>query len=71
MLDPVVQSALVVLLAFLLNLAFKAIGLAVDTAVLNALAAAIVAWLLGVVGGYHVANGLRAGHRKVRALRGK
>ena len=68
MLDPIVQSALVVVLAFVLNLAFKAIGLAVDTAVLNALAAAIVAWLLGVAGGYHVANGLRAG---VRSFRGK
>ncbi|HEY6019281.1 MAG TPA: hypothetical protein VIY48_05070 [Candidatus Paceibacterota bacterium] len=68
MLDPIVQSALVVLLAYLLNLAFNAIGLTVATDVLNALAAAIVAWLLGVAGGYHVANGLRAG---VRSLRGK
>lgn len=66
MLDPIVQSALVVLLAYLLNLAFNAIGLPVATEVLNALAAAIVAWLLGVPAGYHVANGLRAGFRSVR-----
>lgn len=68
MLDPVIQSALVVLLAYLLNLAFNAIGLTVATEVLNALAAAIVAWLLGVPAGFYVSQGIRNG---VRSMRGK
>lgn len=68
MLDPIVQSAFVVVLAFLLNLGFNAIGLHVAADVLNALAAAIVAWLLAIPAGYHVSNGIRNG---VRSLRGK
>lgn len=59
LLDASVKSALVVLLAFLLDLAFKVIGLVVDQAVLYSIAAAIVAWLLGDAIGAHVANGIR------------
>lgn len=59
MLEPTVQAALVVLIAFLLDLAAKAIGVPLSTEVLAALAAAIVAWLLGVPAGRHVSNRLR------------
>ena len=59
MLDPVVQSALVVLVTVLLELGAKALGIELDVAVLRALAAAIVAWLLGVPAGSHVAHSIR------------
>lgn len=59
MLDPMVQSALVVLVAYLLNLAAQALGIPLSTETLAALAAAIVAWLLGVPVGARVAQGVR------------
>lgn len=63
MLDPVLQSALVVLVAYLLDLAAKALGIPLSTEVLASLAAAIVAWLLGVPAGSAVAQGIRRGFR--------
>lgn len=63
MLDPVVQSALVVLVAWLLEWACKLAGIAIDPGVLHALAAAIVAWLVGVALGQRAAAGLRASFR--------
>lgn len=59
MLEPTVQSALVVLVAFLLNWAAQALGIPLSTEVLAALAAAIVAWLLGVSSGTRVAARVR------------
>lgn len=59
MFDPAVKSALVVLVAFLLNVAVKYLGIEVDLTILNALALAIVTWLLGVEGGARVAASLR------------
>lgn len=59
MLEPTVQSALVVLVAFLLNWAAQALGIPLSTEVLAALAAAIVAWLLGVNSGTRVAARVR------------
>lgn len=50
MLDPVVQAALVVIVAYLLKLLANAVGIPLDDAVLNTLAAAIVAYLLGLFG---------------------
>lgn len=59
MLDPVVQSALVVLVAFLLDQLAKLAGIPLSTEVLSALAAAIVAWLLGIPAGSRVSQGIR------------
>jgi len=60
--NDTVKAALVVLLVFLLRLAFQAIGWQVDDAVLNALAIAIVAWLLKEP----AANALFATGRRLR-----
>ncbi len=46
MLDPIVQSALVVLVAQVLKYLAALAGFPVDETTLNTLAAAIVAWLL-------------------------
>jgi hypothetical protein len=59
MLEPTVQSALVVLVAFLLDWVAKHLGIPLSTEVLGALAAAIVAWLLGTASGTRVANRMR------------
>jgi hypothetical protein len=63
MLDPVVQSALVVLIAYLLDLAAKYFGIPLSTEVLASLAAAIVAWLVGTASGARVAEGIRGSFR--------
>lgn len=60
MFDPAVQTALVILVAFLINLAVHALGIPLSLELVNALAAAIVVWLLGVNGGAHVARSIRA-----------
>ena len=60
MLDPVAQSALVVLVAYLLNLLCKAVGIPLSTEVLSAVAAAIVAWLLALPLGAFMAQGIRS-----------
>lgn len=67
MLDPVVQSALVVLVTVLLELGARALNIELDVAVLRALAGAIVAWLLGVPAGSRVAEGVRESVRGFRA----
>jgi len=59
MLEPTVQSALVVLVAFLLKLGADALHIPLDATVLAALAAAIVAWLLGTASGTKVAARIR------------
>jgi len=59
MLEPTVQSALVVLVAFLLDWAAKQLGIPLSTEVLASLAAAIVAWLLGTASGTRVSNRMR------------
>jgi hypothetical protein len=59
MFTPAVQAALVVLVAFLLDLGAKALGIPLSTEMLSALAAAIVAWLLGVPAGERVSARLR------------
>lgn len=50
MLDPVVQSAFVVILAWLIKLAAAAIGIQLDEVTVNTLAAAIVIFLLSKLG---------------------
>lgn len=50
MLDPAVTAAFVVLVAYLLKLLANAVGIPLDDAVLNTLAAAIVAYLLSLFG---------------------
>lgn len=50
MLDPIVQSAFVVLVAWLLKLAAAAAGFPLDDATLNTLAAVIVAYILSKLG---------------------
>lgn len=50
MLDPIVQSALVILAAYLIQLLAAKVGIPLDEATVNALAAAIVAFLLGLFG---------------------
>lgn len=70
MLDPVVQSALVALVAWLLTLAFEYFGIPVSKEVVGALAVAIISWLLGVPAGLRVAEGFRAGFRRLRGVRG-
>ncbi len=50
MLDPVVQSALVVILAFLLKLGAAAVGLEIDPAILNTLAGVLVVFILSKLG---------------------
>lgn len=59
MLEPTVQSALVVLVAFLLDWVAKQLGIPLSTEVLASLAAAIVAWLLGTASGTRVSNRMR------------
>lgn len=46
-----VQSALVVIVAYLLKLLADAVGIPLDEAILTSLAIAIVAFLLGTAGG--------------------
>lgn len=46
-----IQSALVVLVAYLLKLGADALGIPLDEATLTAIAIAIVAFLLGTAGG--------------------
>ena len=43
--DTTVQAAVVVILAYLINLGAKAIGLPIDPATVNAVAAVIVAYI--------------------------
>jgi hypothetical protein len=50
MLDPIVQSAFVILIAWLLKLAAAAAGFPIDDTVLNTIAAAIVAFILSKLG---------------------
>jgi hypothetical protein len=50
MLDPVVQSALVVILAWLLKLGAAALGLEIDDATLHTLAGVIVVYILSKLG---------------------
>lgn len=50
MFDPVVTSAFVVIAAWLLKLAAEAFGIVLDEATLNALAGALVAYLLSLFG---------------------
>jgi hypothetical protein len=50
MLDPVVQGALVVILATLLKLGANALGMEIDDATLNTLAGIIVVWLVAKFG---------------------
>lgn len=49
--ESTVQSALVIIVAYLLKLAADALGIPLDEATLTALAVAIVAYLLGTAGG--------------------
>jgi hypothetical protein len=58
MLSPTVQAAFVVVLAWLIRLLCDALGITIDDATLNTLAAAIVVYLLSRVG---VASAVRAG----------
>jgi hypothetical protein len=50
MLDPVVRSAFVILLAWLLKLGAAALGLEIDDATLNTLAGVIVVYILSRLG---------------------
>lgn len=50
MLDPIVQSAFVVIVAWLLKLAAAAAGIEIDGTTLNTLAAAIVVFILSRLG---------------------
>lgn len=50
MLDPIVQSAFVVIVAWLLKLGAAAAGIEIDDTTLNTLAAAIVVYLLSQFG---------------------
>lgn len=63
MIEPAVLAALVVLATWGLKLLVNALGLPLDDATLNALATALVAYLLGLFGievARKVAPGLRA-----------
>lgn len=60
MLEPAVQSALIVLVAYLLSLGAQALGIPLAEETLFALAGALVAWLLGVPAGSRVAQGVRS-----------
>lgn len=70
MLDPVVQSALVVLVGWLLTLVFQYFNIPVSSEIVMSIAAAIVAWLIGVPAGARVAEGFRASVRYMRGVRG-
>lgn len=48
--DPIVQSAFVVIVAWLLKLLAAAVGIPLDEVVLNTLAAAIVTYILSRLG---------------------
>lgn len=50
MLDPIVQGALVILLAWLLKLGAAALGLEIDEATLNTLAGVLVVFILSKLG---------------------
>ena len=50
MLDPVLHGALVVVAAFVMKWIFGYIGLELDEATLNTLAAAVVAYILSLFG---------------------
>lgn len=50
MLDPILHGALVVVAAFVIKWLFAAIGLNLDEATLNTLAAAVVAYILSLFG---------------------
>lgn len=50
MLDPAVKAALVVLVAVAIKAAAAYLGIALDEALVNTLAAMIVAWLLSLLG---------------------
>ena len=56
---PTIQSALVVLVAYLLKLATDALGIPLDEATLTAIAVAIVAFILGTAGGSEVSARIR------------
>jgi len=49
-LDPIVQSAFVIIVAWLLKLAAAAAGIEIDDTTLNTIAAAIVVFLLSKLG---------------------
>ncbi len=59
MFTPAVQSALVILIAFLLDLGAKALNIPISAEVLASLAAAIVAWLLGTASGERISARIR------------
>lgn len=48
MLDPILQAAFVGVLVVVLKAVFAALGVEVDEALLNTIATAIVAWLVGL-----------------------
>jgi len=50
MLDPLVIAAFVTIVAWLIGIGFAALGIPLSPEILNALAAAIVAYLLGLFG---------------------
>jgi hypothetical protein len=60
MLEPAVQSALVILVAYLLTHVARALNLPLDEGTLYALAGAIVTWLLGLAVGSLAARGIRS-----------
>lgn len=66
MLDPVVQSAFVVIIAWILNLLAHAAGIPLDEKTLYTLAAAIVAYILSKLGPPAV-NGILEYRRSAKA----
>lgn len=59
MLDPILKSAFVAVVAALLTVGLKALGVEVSTEVVTAIAVGIVAWLLGVPAGEKTSASIR------------
>lgn len=59
MLDPILKSAFVAVVAALLTVGLKALGVEVSTEVVTAIAVGIVAWLLGVPAGEKASASIR------------
>ncbi|MBL0320719.1 MAG: hypothetical protein IPP74_15700 [Alphaproteobacteria bacterium] len=64
MLNATVQSALVVIVAYLLDLGAKAVGLPLDSGVLASVAAGLVSYIISKFAGPPSAERMRSAFRK-------
>ena len=64
MLNATVQSALVVIVAYLLDLGAKAVGLPLDSGVLASVAAGLVSYIISKFAGPPASNKLRSAFSK-------